>query len=69
MYKRVPTQMTSQRQCNHGLWPEANVGQQYRKGPDRLVHQMLTVRTTINPDKTPAVGSRPESILTFLEVH
>ena len=38
--KPVETQMTSQRQCDDGLWPEANVGQQYRKGPDRLVHQM-----------------------------
>ena len=29
---------TNQRQCDHGRWPEANVGQQYRKGLDRLVH-------------------------------
>ena len=27
---RVETQMTNQRQCDHGRWPEANVGQQYR---------------------------------------
>ena len=26
---------TNQRQFNHGRWPEANVGQQYRKGLDR----------------------------------
>ena len=41
---------TSQRECNHGRLPEASVGQQqYRKGPDRLVHQMLTVQATVNP--------------------
>ena len=34
---------TNQRPCNHGWWPEANVGQQYRKRMDRLVRQMLTV--------------------------
>ena len=28
--KRVETQTTNQRQCDHGQWPEANVGQQYR---------------------------------------
>ena len=33
-------------------WPEANVEQQYRKGPDCLVHQMLTVLATINPEKS-----------------
>ena len=37
---------------------------QHRKGPDRLVHQTLTVPTTINPEKSPAAGSRPGSILT-----
>ena len=40
LYKQVETQTTNQRRCNHGLWPEANVRQQYRKWPDRLVHQM-----------------------------
>ena len=30
--------MTNQRQCDHGQWLEANVGQQYRKGSDRLLH-------------------------------
>ena len=50
--------------CDHGRWPEANVGQQYRKRPDRLMHQMLTVPMTINPEKRPAVGPRPGSIAT-----
>ena len=27
LYERVETQMTNQPQCNHGQWPEANVGQ------------------------------------------
>ena len=27
-----------------GLWPEANVRQQYRKGQDRLVRQEINVR-------------------------
>ena len=28
--------MTNQRQCDHGQWPEADVGQQYRgRGHDR----------------------------------
>ena len=53
----METQTTDQRQCNHGQWPGANVGQQYRKGPDRLVHLILTVPTTIDPEKRPAVGS------------
>ena len=44
--------MTNQRQCDHSLWPEANVGQQCRKGPNRLEHQMLTVLATINPKKS-----------------
>ena len=39
--------MTNQRQCDHRRWPEANVGQQYRKGPDHLVHQMLRVLATM----------------------
>ena len=52
MYKRVEAQTTNQRQCDHDIWPEANVGQQYRKGPDRLVEQMLTVLATINPEKS-----------------
>ena len=56
-------QMTTQRPCDHGRWPEANVGQQYRKGPDHLMHPILTVLTTINPEKRPAVGSRPRSSL------
>ena len=43
--------MTNQWQCDHGRRPEANVGQRYQKGPDRLVHQMLTVLATINPEK------------------
>ena len=38
--KQVETQATNQQQCDHGRWPEANVGWQYRKGPDRSVHQM-----------------------------
>ena len=53
----MTNQMTNQQQGDHGLWPEANVGQQYRKRPDRLVHQILTVPATINPEKRPAVGS------------
>ena len=36
LYKQVETQTTNQRQCDHDLWPEANVGQQYRKGQDRF---------------------------------
>ena len=55
-------------QCNHDRWPEANVGQQYQYGLDRLVYQMLTVPTTINPENRPAVGSRPGSILTFWDL-
>ena len=43
---------TNQRQGNHDRWPEANVEQQYQKGPDRLVHHMLTVPAAINPDKS-----------------
>ena len=51
---------------SRSIWPEANVGQQYRKGPDYLVHQMLTVPTTINlersllwdPDPGPSSPSR-----------
>ena len=35
--------MTSQQQCDYGRWPETGFEQQYWKGPDRLVHQMLTV--------------------------
>ena len=34
------------------------------QGPEYLVHQMLTVLMTINPEKQPTVGSRPGSILT-----
>ena len=60
--------MTNQRQCDHGQWAEANVGQQYRKGLDRLVHQILTVLETINPEKRIAVGSQPGSILTFQDL-
>ena len=48
----METQTTNQQQWNHGRWPEANVGQQYRKGPDSLVYQMLTVPITINPEKS-----------------
>ena len=59
----METQTTNQRQCDHGQWPEANIKQQYRKGPDCLVHQILTAPATINPEKRPAVGSRPGSIL------
>ena len=51
IYERVETQTTNQQQCNHGRWPEANVGQQYQKGLDCLVYQMLTVLATINPEK------------------
>ena len=50
-------------------WPEANVGQQYQKEPDHLVNQILTVPATINPEKRPAVGSRPGSIFTFQDLH
>ena len=49
--------MTNQRQCDCGRWPEVNVGQQYQKGQDRLVYQMLTASATINPEKKLAVGS------------
>ena len=52
LYKWVETQKTNQRQCDHGQWPDASVGQQYRKGKDRLVHQMLTVLATVNPEKS-----------------
>ena len=31
--------MTNERRCDHGGWLEANVGQQYKQGPDRLVRQ------------------------------
>ena len=43
----------NQRRCDHGQWPEANVGQHDRKGPDRLVviPMMLTSPVTINPEK------------------
>ena len=47
----METQTTNQRQCDHGRWPEAKVRQQYQKGLDRLVHQILSVPTTINPEK------------------
>ena len=57
--------MTNQRQYDHGRWPEANAGQQYQNRLDCLEHQILTVPTTINPEKRPAVGSRPGSILTL----
>ena len=36
----------NQRQCDHRRWPEANVGQEYRKGPDRLVQQMSILPAT-----------------------
>ena len=39
------------------------------KGPDRIVHQMLTLPATINPERKPAVGSRPGSVLTFQDLH
>ena len=39
LYRRVETQTTNQRQCDHGRWPAANVGQQHQKGPDRFVTQ------------------------------
>ena len=52
LYKLVEIQTTNQQQYNHGLWPGAKVGQQYRKGPDCLVDQMLTVPATINPEKS-----------------
>ena len=65
----METQTTNQRQCDHGRWPEANVGQQYQKGPDRLVHQILTVPTTINPEKRPAVGSQPRIRMTYTSWH
>ena len=29
LYKQVETRKTNQRQCDHGRWPEANVGQEY----------------------------------------
>ena len=47
----METQMTNQQQCNHGRWPQANIGQQYQKGPDLLVHQILAVATTINNEQ------------------
>ena len=46
----METQTTDQRQCGHGRWLEANVEQQYRKGPDRLLRMMLTAPITINPE-------------------
>ena len=30
LYEQMETQTTKQRQCNHGRWPEAHTGQQYR---------------------------------------
>ena len=47
----METQTTNQRQCDHGRWLEANVGQQYRKGPDNLLRMMLTALITINVEK------------------
>ena len=47
----METQTTKKWQCDHDRWPEANGGQQYQKGSDCLVHQTLTVLTTINPEK------------------
>ena len=40
--------MTSQQQCDHGQWEEANVGQQYRQGPDRLVLYARDVNSADN---------------------
>ena len=63
----METQTTNQQQCDHGRWLEANVGQQYRKGLDRLL-RLNDVNSTDNnqPRKLkPAVGSRTRSILTF----
>ena len=33
----METQKTNERQCDHGQWLEANVGQQYREGCDHLL--------------------------------
>ena len=46
------------------VWVDGCVG----RGLARLVHQMLTVPITIDPEKKPAVRSRPGSILTFLDL-
>ena len=37
LYEQVEIQTTNQQQCDRGQWPEASVGQQYHKGPDRFV--------------------------------
>ena len=41
---------------------KAQLFDRFWKGPDRLVHQIFTVPTTINPEKRPAVGSWPGSV-------
>ena len=33
----VETQTTNQWPYDHGRWPEANAGEQYKQGPDRLL--------------------------------
>ena len=43
----METQTTNQQQCDHGRWLEANVGQQYRKGSDRLL-RLHDVNSTDN---------------------
>ena len=59
MYNAVPvpsklSQVNCKQKCfyPHKIHQVCSFGQQYRKGPDRLVHQMLTVPATINPEKS-----------------
>ena len=36
-YGNLHHQTTNQWQCDHCQWLEANVGEQYKKGPDRVI--------------------------------
>ena len=67
----METQTTNQWQSDHGRWLEANVGQQYRKGLDRLLCINYVNSTDNNqPWKLKlAVGSRPGSILAFQDLY
>ena len=59
----METETTNQWQCDHGRWLEANAGQQYRKGPDRML-RLNDVNSTdnkqpwkLNPDPGPSLLS------------
>ena len=47
LYKRVKTQTTNQRRCNHGLWPEASVGQQIRSFSNRGLETQIPLDTPL----------------------